>query len=327
MSILVTGAAGFIGYHTCKALLAMGEEVVGIDNLNDYYEPALKHARVKNLSQQQHFTFYPVNIADTKALHTALAPHTAVISHIIHLAAQAGVRYSLTHPEPYIESNITGQLNILETCRRLPKLVHLIYASSSSVYGGNSNLPFKVEDRVDNPISLYAATKRSGELMAHTYAHLYGIPSTGLRFFTVYGPWGRPDMAYFKFTRALFDGMPIQAYNHGNMKRDFTYIDDIIPGILAALDFPTYKIHSPRHQLFNLGNDKSESLLDMLAILEREIGKEAIIEYTTMQPGDVLETHADIAPARELLNYDPKTTITTGLPQFVAWYREFYKIG
>jgi UDP-glucuronate 4-epimerase len=324
VTVLVTGAAGFIGFHTARALLDRGERVIGLDNLNSYYDVRLKEARAALLGERAGFTFARVDLADREAMAALFAAH-ADIAGIVHLAAQAGVRYSLENPFAYIESNVTGQLVLLEEARRLGRLRHLVYASSSSVYGGNAKLPFSVGDRVDTPVSLYAASKRMDELMAHTYAHLYRLPQTGLRFFTVYGPWGRPDMAAFLFARAILAGEPIRVFNHGEMRRDFTYIDDIVDGVLAALDRPPADggVEAP-HRLYNLGNNRSEKLTDFIAVLETALGCRAVRQFEPMQPGDVAETYADIEASRRDLAFAPKTTIHEGIPRFVAWYRRYY---
>ncbi len=326
MTVLVTGAAGFIGSYLCQALLDRQRRVIGIDNLNDYYDPALKRERLKRLEAREGFSFHRLDLADREAL-PVLCDATPEIEQVAHMAAQAGVRYSLDHPFAYVDANVTGQLVVMEACRRLPRLRHLVYASSSSVYGANTKLPFSVEDRVDRPVSLYAATKRAAELMAETYARLYDLPMTGLRFFTVYGPLGRPDMAYYLFTKAILEGQPIRVFNKGEMRRDFTYIDDIVAGVLAALDHPPEAAEGqPPHRLYNLGNHRSEDLMRFIAVLEQACGREAQKELAAMQPGDVKETYADIAPARRDLGFDPKTTIDEGLPRFVAWYRKHYGV-
>lgn len=317
MTILVTGAAGFIGYHVCEALLARGEEVIGIDDLNNYYDTNLKRARLANLNKHKHFSFRFLNIIDQPKLEKAMKN----VDQVVHLAAQAGIRYSLENPTAYIESNILGHFAILEACRNLNQCKHLVYASSSSVYGGNTNLPFTIEDRVDQPISIYAATKRAGELMSYTYSHLYNLPQTGLRFFTVYGPWGRPDMAYYIFTKAIFEEKPIRVFNNGNMKRDFTYIDDIVSGVLSTLDNPPIG-----HKLYNLGNSKSEQLMHFIEVIEDAVGKKARIKKLPMQPGDVKETYADIKSSIQDLNFNPTTTIEEGIPKFVDWYRKYHKV-
>jgi UDP-glucuronate 4-epimerase len=321
MAYLVTGAAGFIGYHTSRALLARGETVVGIDNLNDYYDPTLKEARLANLQDQKGFTFLRADLAEQATVERLLAEHRD-ITHIIHLAAQAGVRYSLINPRAYTRSNIDGTLSMLELARHLPDCRHLAYASSSSVYGSNEKLPFAVEDRVDHPISLYAATKKSCELMAHTYSHLFGVPATGLRFFTVYGPWGRPDMSAFLFVKAILEGRPINVFNHGDMRRDFTYIDDIVAGVLAITDGPP--TGTPPYRLHNIGNHRSEPLMRFIGLIEQAVGKQAEIDFQPMQPGDVKETYADITPIQEEFGFQPATSIDEGIPRFVAWYRSYY---
>lgn len=325
MPTLVTGVAGFIGLHVAKALLDRGERVVGVDNLNDYYDPRLKRARLALLEAKPEFNFRQHDITDRAAME-ALAADEPDIQRVVHLAAQAGVRYSLANPHAYVETNVTGQLIIFEVCRGLKRLDHLVYASSSSVYGGNTKLPFSIEDRVDDPVSLYAATKRAGELMAHCYAHLYGLPATGLRFFTVYGPWGRPDMSAYIFTKAIFDGRPIQIFNNGNLSRDFTYIDDIVTGVLSALDRPPSAESSLPHRIYNLGNHHAEKLMRFIEVLEAACGREAIKEFAPMQPGDVLATYADIGSSRKDLGFEPTTTIENGLPRFVAWYRDYHRI-
>jgi UDP-glucuronate 4-epimerase len=296
MSVLVTGAAGFIGFHVAAALLARGEQVIGLDNLNDYYEVALKHARLALIRDHSAFSFIEGDVA-------------------------AGVRYSLEQPRTYIQSNIAGQLEILELARNMQGLRHLVYASSSSVYGGSTRLPFSLNDPCDTPQSLYAATKRAGELMSFSYSHLYGIPMTGLRFFTVYGPWGRPDMAPMLFARAILQGSPIKLFNNGQMERDFTYIDDIVAGVLAALDRPPTA--TPPHQVYNLGNNKSVPLLNFLATLEHACGRSAQIEHLPFQPGDVTATHAEISDSTRDLGFAPKTSIDEGLPRFVEWLRSY----
>lgn len=328
MKILVSGAAGFIGAHVVKALLARGESVVGIDNLNDYYPVALKRARLKILiGDHPEFHFVAGDFADPVALNAAVAGES--VDRIVHLGAQAGVRYSIENPRAYAHSNLTGQLEILELARTL-KVRHLVYASSSSVYGDAARLPLSAEDRVDRPVSFYAATKKSNELMAESYAHLYHVPMTGLRFFTVYGPWGRPDMALWRFTERVLAGQPLPIYNNGAMKRDFTYIDDIIAGVIAALDRPpvddnTAKpggSHSP-HAVYNLGNDSPEELGRLVTLIGEACGCEPILDYLPMQPGDVTATWADIGPARRDLGYDPATPLAVGVPAFVDWYRAY----
>ncbi len=327
MTILVTGAAGFIGFHVCKALLARGERVLGVDNLNDYYDVRLKQARLALLQAHAGFAFARADIADLEAMAAAVAPERGSITGVVHLAAQAGVRHSLVDPYAYVQANVMGQVVILELCRTLPALEHLVYASSSSVYGGVAEAPFRVEARVDSPVSLYAATKRAGELIGHVYGHLHAVPATGLRFFTVYGPWGRPDMAYFLFTRSILEGRPITLFNHGRMKRDFTDIDDVVPAVLRVLDAaPSVGGGTVPHRLYNVGNNRPEALTDFVAVLERALGRKAVVEHAPMQPGDVEETWADIAALQRDHGYAPKTTIAEGIPRFVAWYREHYGV-
>jgi UDP-glucuronate 4-epimerase len=325
MTVLVTGAAGFIGFTTSKALLDRGERVIGVDNLNDYYSVALKEARLAQLGRQPGFSFERLDIAERGAL-CALAEREPSIDRVIHLAAQAGVRYSLINPHAYIGSNIAGQLEVLEACRRLPRLRHLLVASSSSVYGGNAKMPFSIEDRVDTPRSLYAATKKADELMCFCYAHLHRLPTTALRFFTVYGPWGRPDMAAWIFTDAILAGKPIRLFNHGKMQRDFTYIDDIVSGVLAALERPPADDGEPPYRLYNLGNHRSEQLTYFVAVLEAALGRKATIELAAMEPGDVPATYADITETTRDLGFRPITPIEQGLPRFVAWYRDFHRL-
>lgn len=331
MVFLVTGAAGFIGYSVTDRLLARGDKVVGIDNLNDYYDPTLKQARLNDLSRKyaDNFTFEKVDFAHHEGLARAL--DSAGIEGIIHLGAQPGVRYSIENPRAYVESNLVGHLNMLEIARN--HAIPMVYASSSSVYGGNEKLPFSVEDRVDHPISLYAATKRADELMSETYAHLYRIPLTGLRFFTVYGPWGRPDMAMWMFTRDILAGTPIKVFNHGKMQRDFTYIDDIVSGIMACIDTPPRDDGAIKpggskapHRLYNIGNNRSEALMDMIATIEAACGRSASIDYQPLQPGDVLGSHADIDAISRDLGYRPETPISVGVPRFVDWYREYHRL-
>jgi UDP-glucuronate 4-epimerase len=324
MSVLVTGVAGFIGYHTAKALLDRGEAVLGIDNVNDYYDVGLKQARLDRLQGRNGFVFRKVDIADPAAVVAAAAAAPGAIDRIVHLAAQAGVRHSLTHPFAYVSSNLTGHLSMLELARGLNGLRHMVYASSSSVYGGNTKLPFAVEDRVDHPVSLYAATKKADELMSHSYSHLFGMPQTGLRFFTVYGPWGRPDMALYLFTEAILAGRPITVFNHGDMKRDFTYIDDIVAGVLASLDRPP---EGPApHRVYNIGNNRAEPLLRLIEVLEQALGRTAVKQLEPMQPGDVKETAADISDLQRDTGFVPRTPIDVGVPRFVAWYRDYHKL-
>jgi UDP-glucuronate 4-epimerase len=319
--ILVTGAAGFIGAAVCHALLARGDTVVGVDNLSDYYDPSLKDARLARLGGQPNFSFRKADIADKDAM---LGFAGDSITGIVHLAAQPGVRYSLENPYAYVTANVMGQTVMLELARALPSLKHFIYASSSSVYGANTKTPFTVGDAVDHPNSLYAATKRADELFAHTYAHLYGIACTGLRFFTVYGPWGRPDMAPMLFATAITKDQPIKVFNHGEMWRDFTYIDDIVAGVLRALDRPASG--TPPHALYNLGNNKSEKLTDFIAQIEKALGKTAQKVMAPMQPGDVPATYADIAASTRDLGFAPTTPINVGIPKFIAWFRDYYRV-
>ncbi len=326
MTILVTGAAGFIGFHVCEALLARGERVLGVDNLNDYYDVRLKEARLALLEARGGFAFARSDIADREAMAAAVAPERRSITRIVHLAAQAGVRHSLVDPYAYVQANVMGQVVLLELCRELPALQHVVYASSSSVYGGGAEAPFSTDARVDNPVSLYAATKRAGELIGHVYGHLHAVPATGLRFFTVYGPWGRPDMAYFLFTRSILEGRPITLFNRGGMKRDFTYIDDVVPAVLSVLDAPPGGEAGVPHRLYNVGNNRPEALTDFVAQLERALGRKAVIEHAPMQPGDVEETWADIAALQRGHGYAPTTTIAEGIPRFVAWYRAHYGV-
>ena len=324
MTVIVTGVAGFIGSQVAAQLMDRGCSVVGIDNLNDYYDPALKQARLDRLTDRNGFSFRRLDIQDREAI-VALAVEFPEVTEIIHLAAQAGVRYSLENPFAYVETNVMGHLCMMELARRLPKLRHFVYASSSSVYGGNKELPFSVEQRVDSPVSLYAATKRSDELMTYCYAHLYDLPSTGLRFFTVYGPWGRPDMSAYIFTKAIFEGRPIRIFNHGDMSRDFTYVDDIVAGVLAVMERPPQRDgEAAPHKVYNLGNHRSEPLMRFVELIEQACGREAIREFDDMQPGDVQETYADIEPARRDLGFEPKTSIDEGIPRFVEWYRSYH---
>jgi UDP-glucuronate 4-epimerase len=326
MAVLVTGAAGFVGFHTSAALLARGETVIGIDNLNPYYAVSLKEARLAELTPRRGFAFHHLDIAERGAV-TALVQQRPEIDRVVHLAAQAGVRHSLIDPHAYIAANIQGQLEILEACRRVPRLAHLVFASSSSVYGGNTKLPFAISDPIDTPQSLYAASKKADELMSYCYAHLYRLPSTGLRFFTVYGPWGRPDMAAWLFTDAILKGEPIRVFNDGAMRRDFTYIDDIVAGVLAALDHPPGDSgKEPPYRIYNLGNHRSEELKRFIAVLEQATGRQAIIELAPMQPGDVSATYADISETTRDLGFVPKTTIDEGIPRFVEWYRRYHRI-
>lgn len=325
MHILLTGAAGFIGMHTAQRLLARGDTVLGIDNLNDYYAVALKSARLEPLLKHPGFTFETVDVADRQAMAKLFAGQR--FDAVVHLAAQAGVRYSITNPTAYLDSNLTGFGHILEGCRA-QKLGHLVYASSSSVYGGNTKMPFEETDAVDHPVSLYAATKKANELMAHTYSHLYGLPTTGLRFFTVYGPWGRPDMAYFSFTRAVLEGRPIQVFNHGKMKRDFTYIDDIVEGVLRVLDKPATPENAggPPYRIFNIGNHDPVPLMDFIGCIERALGREAIKEFLPMQDGDVPATYASTEALHRWVGFAPSTPLKEGIERFVRWYREYHRV-
>ncbi len=333
MTILVTGAAGFIGFNVARALLARGEEVVGIDNLNDYYDPTLKQARVAAL-QAAHgnsFSFERVDFGDQQALEEFGATHR--FDRIVHLGAQAGVRYSLVNPQAYVRSNLLGQVNMLELARR-QQVAHLVYASSSSVYGGNQTLPFRVEDRVDNPVSLYAATKKADELMGESYAHLFRLPMTGLRFFTVYGPWGRPDMAMWIFAKALFEGSPLKVNNNGEMRRDFTFIDDIVSGVIACLDGApaddgAVKAGGSRspHAIYNIGNHRSEELMHMIGLLELATGRTAQFDFQPMQAGDVKDTFADISAIERDHGFAPTTSIDEGIPRFIDWYKHYHAIA
>ena len=325
-NVLVTGAAGFIGYSVCRRLLSAGVGVTGIDNLNDYYDPALKQARLDQLREFPAFSFRKLDLADREGMEALFAEVRP--DYVVHLAAQAGVRYSVEHPHVYIESNILGFLNILEGCRHTG-VKHLVYASSSSVYGLNTKMPFSVADMTDRPASLYGATKKANELMAHSYSHLYGIPATGLRFFTVYGPWGRPDMATFLFTRAILAGKPISLFNHGKMKRDFTYIDDIVEGIVRVMDHvPTPPQPGlPPCRVYNIGNENPVELERFVQILEEQLGKKAVIEYLPMQAGDVVATYADVQDLTADVGFHPATPPEVGLRNFVDWYREYYATG
>lgn len=335
MKILVTGAAGFIGFHLSRLLLKNEHHIIGIDNLNDYYDPQLKADRLSILESNRYFIFHKVDIKDKPALDHIFETYRP--DFVINLAAQAGVRYSISNPYEYVDSNLIGFINILEACRNYP-VKHLIYASSSSVYGGNSTIPFSTKHNVDHPVSLYAATKKANELMAHTYSHLYCIPTTGLRFFTVYGPYGRPDMAYFSFTKDISEGNSIKIFNHGELERDFTYVDDIVEGIYKLINkipesnkgwnetidgistsFAPYKI-------YNIGNSKPVKLMRFISVLEKSLGKKADKVYLEMQPGDVLKTYADISDLERDINYKPGTNIEEGLKKFVDWYRDYYKI-
>ena len=335
MKIIITGAAGFIGFHLSKKLLDDSYQIIGIDNLNDYYDPNLKQSRLEILGKYNNFNFHKVDLIDKAAVDNIFETYQP--THVINLAAQAGVRYSIENPYAYVDSNLTGFMNILEVCRNYP-VEHLLYASSSSVYGGNKVAPFSTNHNVDHPVSLYAATKKSNELMAHTYSHLYGVPTTGLRFFTVYGPYGRPDMAYFSFTKDILAGKPIKVFNHGKMERDFTYVDDIVEGIVKLID----KAPAPNkywdeskddlstsfapYKIYNIGNNNPVQLMRFINALESALGKEAEKVYMDMQPGDVLRTYADVSDLERDINFKPSTSIEDGLAKFVEWYKEYYKV-
>jgi UDP-glucuronate 4-epimerase len=335
MKILVTGAAGFIGMTASLKLLARGDEVVGLDNLNDYYDVNLKHSRLKRLTPQSNFRFVQMDVADRASIADLFTREK--FDRVIHLAAQAGVRYSLQNPLAYIDSNLVGFTNILEGCRH-SKVQHLVYASSSSVYGGNTKMPFSEHDSVDHPVSLYAATKKANELMAHTYSHLYNLPTTGLRFFTVYGPWGRPDMALFLFTKAILEGRPIDVFNHGNMQRDFTYVDDIVEGVVRVLDRvaapnPDYDAvmadpatSNAPYRVFNIGNNNPVRLLDFIGCIEDALGQKAEKRLLPLQDGDVPATYANTDALQDWVGFVPGTSVQTGISNFVAWYRDYYKV-
>jgi UDP-glucuronate 4-epimerase len=335
MTILVTGAAGFIGFHLSKRLLAEDYHVIGIDNLNEYYDILLKKERLKILETEENFQFFKVDLANQESLNQIFKDNSFNI--VINLAAQAGVRYSLTNPHSYVHSNLSGFLNILEVCRHY-QVEHLIYASSSSVYGANSKIPLSTKDSVDHPVSLYAATKKSNELMAHTYSHLFNIPTTGLRFFTVYGPWGRPDMAYYSFTKDIIEGNTLKVFNHGDMSRDFTFIDDIVEGIIRLLDNPprfnsNWNSEHPNpstsyapYKIYNIGNNNPVKLMDFIHLLEMLIGKKAKVDFLPMQPGDVKATFADITNLQEDVGFYPSTSLEDGLTHFVDWYKKYHQI-
>lgn len=335
MTILLTGAAGFIGMATAQRLLERGNAVVGLDNLNNYYDVRLKHSRLARLQRYPGFTFVHADVADRPAMQHLFAQHR--FARVVHLAAQAGVRHSLDNPAAYIDSNVVGFLHVLEGCRRA-EVGHLVYASSSSVYGGNTHLPFAEHDSVDHPVSLYAATKKANELMAHTYSHLYGLPTTGLRFFTVYGPWGRPDMALFLFTRAILEGRPIEVYNHGHMQRDFTYVEDVAEGIVRVLDRPasasaSYNPQQPDaatsnvpYRVFNIGNQRAARLLDFIACIEQALGKTTTKVMLPLQPGDVPATCASTEALKAWVDFVPATPMAQGIAKFVAWYRSYYAV-
>jgi len=334
MKFLVTGAAGFIGFHTSQYLLERGDSVIGIDNLNDYYDPSLKEARLLKLNDNNNFSFHKIDIIDKDAIDTVFKSESP--DYVIHLAAQAGVRYSLENPYAYIDSNITGFMNILEACRYYP-VKHLVFASSSSVYGANTLMPFSVNHNVDHPLSIYAATKKSNELMAHTYSHLYDIPVSGLRFFTVYGPWGRPDMALFIFTKKILDGEKIDVFNNGKHKRDFTYIDDIVEGVVRVADNiatgddnwdsdkPDPATSRAPYRLYNLGNSSPVELMYFIEQIEKNLNKKAEINYLPLQAGDVPETYADVNALIDYVGYSPSTSIESGIEKFINWYKEYYK--
>lgn len=335
MKVLVTGAAGFIGSALTIRLLERGDEVIGIDNLNDYYDVNLKLARLERLKKYEKFSFKQLEISDKASIETLFAKEK--FQRVMHLAAQAGVRYSITNPHAYIDSNIVGFINILEGCRH-HQIEHLAYASSSSVYGANTCMPFSIHDNVDHPVSLYAASKKANELMAHTYSHLYGLPTTGLRFFTVYGPWGRPDMSLFLFTRNILEGKPIDVFNYGNHRRDFTYIDDIVEGVIRVIDKPAQSNQewsgehpdsgtsmSP-YRIYNIGNNNPVNLMSFIETLEKCLGKEAIKNMLPLQAGDVPDTYADVSDLVKDLGYKPNTTLETGIGNFVEWYKHFYRV-
>lgn len=324
-AVLVTGAAGFIGFHVSQSLLAQGERVIGLDNLNHYYDVSLKQARLQRLQAQPNFKFYPLDLSDRQGLADLFA--TEACQAVVNLAAQAGVRYSLENPQAYVDSNLVGFVNILEGCRH-HSVEHLVFASSSSVYGANKKVPFAVSDNVDHPVSLYAATKKANELMAHSYSHLYGIPTTGLRFFTVYGPWGRPDMALFLFTQAILENRPINVFNHGRMQRDFTYIDDVVEGILRTLAKPPEPqgLSQARYRIYNIGNNQPVELLKMIEILETCLGKTAEKIMLPMQPGDVPTTYADVEDLMQDVGFRPDTPLEVGIQRFVDWYRDYYQV-
>ena len=334
-AVLVTGAAGFIGFHVAQRLLSSGREVVGLDIVNDYYDPKLKEARLDILKRQPGFTFVKLNLADRPAIKSLFERYRFAI--VVHLAAQAGVRYSLQNPHAYVDANIEGFVNILEGCRHTG-CKHLLFASSSSVYGANTKLPFSVQDNVDHPISLYAASKKANELMAHAYSHLYRIPATGLRFFTVYGPWGRPDMAMFIFAKAIIEGTPIRLFNHGNMRRDFTYVGDVAEAIVRLMDRPPQgnpdwsgdtpdpATSAAPWRIYNIGNNNPEALLHVVALLEKEFGRTAAKEMLPMQPGDVPATYADVDDLVRDIGFRPSTKIEQGIAQFAKWYRDYHKL-
>ena len=335
-TILITGAAGFIGFHLSRLLLDRGDTVIGLDNLNDYYDVRLKRDRLALLTPHPNFRFEQIDLADRDAMRRLF--ESGGFARVAHMAAQAGVRYSLTNPHAYADSNLTGFLNILEGCR-YHRVEHLVYASSSSVYGANTKMPFSEHDNVDHPVSLYAASKKANELMAHAYSHLYELPTTGLRFFTVYGPWGRPDMAIFLFTKAILEGRPIDVFNHGRMRRDFTYVDDIVDGVVRALDRipapdpnwsgdrPDPATSNAPYRVYNIGNNRPVELLRVIEILEERLGRTAQKNMLPLQPGDVLETYADIDELARDVGFAPRTSIEDGIARFVDWYREYYRVS
>lgn len=336
MHVLVTGAAGFIGFHTAQRLLARGDTVVGLDNLNDYYDVSLKQSRLRRLEEHAGFGFRRMQLEDSAGLTALFAAEE--FDRVVHLAAQAGVRYSIENPRAYIDSNIVGTLNVLEACRHYP-VDHLVYASSSSVYGANTRMPFSVHDNVDHPLSLYAASKKANELMAHTYSNLYKLPTTGLRFFTVYGPWGRPDMALFHFTRAILEGAPIDVFNYGNHRRDFTYIDDIVEGVVRCLDLTAtanaeWRSDAPDpgssrapYRVFNIGNSQPVELNHYIEVIEQCLGKCAVKNLLPLQPGDVPDTYADITALTDATGYQPRTTVEEGVARFIDWYKRYYNVS
>lgn len=335
MKIIVTGVAGFIGYHVSERLLQRGDEVVGIDSISDYYDVQIKHDRLARLDKNSNFSFHKQDLAERET--TADLFKKTAAQRVIHLAAQAGVRYSLENPHAYVDSNLAGFMNILEACRHNP-VEHLVYASSSSVYGANTRLPFSVHDNVDHPVSLYAASKKANELMAHTYSHLYRIPTTGLRFFTVYGPWGRPDMALFKFTQCILQNKPIDVYNNGEHMRDFTYIDDIVEGVIRTADRipepnPDWSSDQPDpgtsnapYRLYNIGNHSPVKLMDFIGLIESALGRKAEMNMLPMQPGDVYATYADVDDLMRDVGFSPATQLEEGIPRFIEWYRDYYKV-
>lgn len=335
MKVLVTGSGGFIGFHVCRYLLARGDEVVGIDNLNDYYDVSLKQARLDQLLGHERFVFHKLDIADRDAMKALF--DSGGFTRVVHLAAQAGVRYSLENPHAYVDSNLVGFVNVLEGCRQ-QRIEHLVYASSSSVYGANETIPFSEADNVDHPVSLYAATKKANELMAHTYSHLYSLPTTGLRFFTVYGPWGRPDMSPILFTKAILAGEPLKIFNHGKHRRDFTYIDDIVEGVVRVLDHvsvgnPQWSGQSPDPassrapwKLYNIGNSQPVELLTYVELIEQALGKTTTKELLPLQPGDVEHTYADVNALKADIGYQPSVTVQDGIQRFVKWYRDYYDV-